>query len=190
MLPYLAIASLILVTAYSAFASFKEPATLAGQPAGAARRSTLARIVILVLSVVGLFGMAAWFFTTAKETERRSSRFIIPNGFVGWVRIEFEVPGAPTIPLIGQEYVLKVPPSGVLQTSSKEPSGWAFDHYAYCDAQGKCRELPNTGTGGAGQIWGRMSGQHLDSSGNKIYEEFFVGSEDQFKEQLGGKNPT
>lgn len=47
-------------------------------------------------------------------------RFLIPEGYVGWIRIDFDVAGAPEIPIEDGFYVFKVSKSGRLQTSSSD----------------------------------------------------------------------
>jgi hypothetical protein len=46
------------------------------------------------------------------------------NTLVGWVRVEFESSGAPPVPVDDGEYVLRIPRSGLLKTSSAEQYGW------------------------------------------------------------------
>ena len=105
---------------------------------------------------------------------------------MGWVRVEFQVSDAPALPLEGGEYLFKIPPSGLLRTSSSEEYGWARDHYFYYSEKGT-RILPDTGPGGERLIWGNINGEGSGSQGKRKYEEFFVGTEQQFKEQMSGE---
>jgi len=43
--------------------------------------------------------------------------------------------------------------------------------------------LPATSAGGGGLIWGKINGEETGSQGKRKYEEFFVGTEQQFREQ-------
>ncbi|MGA7850019.1 MAG: hypothetical protein WCA13_13010 [Terriglobales bacterium] len=185
MLPYLATALLVLVTAYSAIATFRQ--TLDGNAStrifpNAAKRSTQIAVGIGTLAI--LLGVAAWVTIDARHSIRHSSRFLIPKGYVGWVRVEFQVNDAAPLPVEGGEYLFKFPPSGLLVTSSSEEYGWAKDHYFYYSEKGT-RVLPDAGPGNL--IWGKINGEASGSQGKRKYEEFFVGTEQQFREQISEK---
>ena len=184
-LPYLAIALLAVATAYSAIVSFRE--AKAGRswifPQGASR---IAQICIGVLTLALLIA-ALWLGVSGRKSTHRSSRFLIPEGYTGWIRIEFEVQGAPPLPMEGGQYVIKIPASGTLQTSSPEQYGWADDRYDYYSAQGT-RPLPDSGP--AGLIWAKLNGEKAGASGTRKYEEFFVGTQQQFKDQINDENKS
>jgi hypothetical protein len=84
----------------------------------------------------------------------------------------------------GAQYVLKIPSGGVLRTSSSEQYGWATDHYYYYSAQG-IRALPDSGP--AELIWGKINGEESATAGKRKYEEFFVGTTQQFRDQGEGR---
>ena len=129
------------------------------------------------LTIALLTAFAWWLHMSAQNSMHRSSRFVIPEGYTGWVRIEFEVQGAPPLPMEDTQYVLKIPSDGVLRTSSAEQYGWAKDHYYYYSAQG-VRALPDSGP--AELIWGKINGEESTAAGKRKYEEFFVGNSQQF----------
>jgi hypothetical protein len=179
-LPYTAVTLLVLVTVYSALVSFKEqkgrtPGWIFPEPT-----SRSVQRVIGVLTLAILFGLAAWIASTARSSTHRSSRFLIPEGYTGWIRIEFEVQGAPPLPIENDQYVLKIPANGMLRTSSPEQYGWANDHYYYYSAE-TVRAIPDSGQ--SAMIWGKINGEASGSSGKRKYEEFFVGTNQQFKDQ-------
>jgi hypothetical protein len=179
-LPYVAIALLVFVTVYSATVSFRQPVSHKQTwifP-DAASRST--RIFVGALTIALVAAFAWWLHISAQNSTHRSSRFLIPEGYTGWVRIEFEVQGAPPLSMEGAQYVLKISSDGVLRTSSTEQYGWAKDHYYYYSAQG-VRALPDSGP--AELIWGKINGEESGVSGKRKYEEFFVGNAQQFKDQ-------
>ena len=93
--------------------------------------------------------------------------------------------GAPPLPMLGGQYVLRIPSDGILRTSSAEQYGFAKDHYYYYSAQG-VRTLQDSGP--AELIWGKINGEESGASGNRKYEEFFVGTEQQFRDQVKEKN--
>jgi hypothetical protein len=180
MLPFVALALLALVTVYSAIVSFRKTEGVAPSwifP-DAAKRSTQIAVVILVLAP--LIALAIWLGFGARKESLRSSRFLIPEGYTGWIRIEFEVQGAPSLPIDHGEYTITIPADGVLRTSSVEQYGWAPDRYYYYSGQ-NMRSLPDSGE--SAMIWGKLNGEATSTSGKQQYEEFFVGTLDQFKNQ-------
>jgi len=184
MLPYLATALLVLVTAYSAVASFRHPQESSAPswffPNGT-KRSVQMGAGICTFAL--LLGVAVWLTIDARHSIRRASRFLIPEGYVGWVRVEFQVSGAPVLPVEGGEYLFEVSRSGLLRTSSAEEFGWAKDHFFYYSEKGT-RTLQETGPGAGGLIWGKINGEESGSQGKRKYVEFFVGTEQQFRQQV------
>ncbi len=185
-LPYVATVVLLLATAYSAIVSFGQrpdgsaPTWVFPNPA---RRSS--RIAVGICTVA-LFAVAAvWIKVDARSSTPHSARFLLPEGYVGWVRVEFQVSGAPTVPVEEGEYVLQIPPSGVLKTSSAEQYGWAKNRYYYT-SKGGVRMLPDTGQDGGIRIWGKINGEESGSLGKRTYQEFFVGTAQEFNEQVQG----
>jgi hypothetical protein len=61
----------------------------------------------------------------------RAYRFLIPEGYVGWVRVDFNIAGAPELPIEDGFYVFKFPKSGRLQTSSSDNRISRHDEYYY-----------------------------------------------------------
>ncbi len=187
LLPYLTIALLLLATLYSAVVSFS------GQKGRVASRifpqapGRFSRILVGSLSLALLIGAALWMASGSSNSTRRPSRFLIPDGYTGWVRVEFEVPGAGPLPIEGGQYVIKIPPNGILRTSSPEQYGWAKDHYDYDSAQG----LHSLADSGPDQrIWAKLNAEESGASGKRKYEEFFVGTKQQFKTQASGERDS
>ena len=56
--------------------------------------------------------------------------FLIPEGYVGWIRVDFEVPDAPPLTVENGYCILKFPDTGRLQTSSSD-----FQERWLCGAQ-------------------------------------------------------
>jgi hypothetical protein len=100
------------------------------------------------------------------------------------VQVEFGVPGAKILPIESGQAVVKFPASGVLATSSPAQYGWAKDSYFYYSDAG-LRQLPSSGAGR--MIWGKINAEEAGASGQRNYEEFFVGTERQFKDEAGSK---
>jgi hypothetical protein len=179
-LPYAAIAFLVLVTVYSGIVSFRQPEGRSPNWIFPARASRLLRKVIVILTAALLLGLVVWMGTGARKPTHRSSRFLIPDGYTGWVRVEFEVKDAQPLPMEDGQYILKIPADGALRTSSPEQYGLADDHFYYYSAQ-SVRPIPDSGQ--SALIWGKLNGEASGASGTRKYEEFFVGTRQQFKDQ-------
>src|SRR5271166_1840524 len=172
-LPYLPVALLLLVTLYSAVVSFRRPPEAANATwlfPSATRRS--AQIAVVLCTAAVFLGAAAWLTIDARRSVRYSSKFLIADGYVGWVRVEFEVNGAPPLPIDGGKYLFKVPASGTLQTSTAEQYGRARNHYFYYSEKA-VRALPETGWGGGGMIWVYFNGEGAGPQGKKEIRGIF-----------------
>jgi hypothetical protein len=182
-LAYAALAFLVVATVYSAIVSFRPATTKPGwifpEPMNQSKRMIAGALGLVLLAAVALaLGLGT------RTSPRPSSRFLIPDGYTGWVRIEFEVKDAPPLPTDRGEYVLQIPPNGVLRTSSPEQYGWANDcyyYYYYYSSPQAMRPLPDSGP--TQLIWGKLNGEEAGASGRRKYEEFFVGTLQQFKDQ-------
>jgi hypothetical protein len=187
--PYLAAIVLALATAYSAVVSFRQKTE--GESAGPSwlfpdRTNRPARIFLGIGMLILVIGLGAWFSTNSRNSPPRSFRFLIPEGYRGWARVEFEISGAPALPTERGQTVIKIPPSGFLTTSSPEQYGWARDTYVFYSSSG-VQSIPDSGP--ARFIWGKINGEETGSSGKRKYEEFFVGSEQQYKDQIDQPKP-
>jgi hypothetical protein len=111
---------------------------------------------------------------------------LIPEAYSGWVRVEFEVAGAPALPVEDGQLLLRVPSTGLLETSSPEEYGWVKDNYAFY-SNGGLRPIPKSGP--SRLIWGKINGEATNSAGRRKYEEFFVGTEKQYRDQVEAAKP-
>lgn len=103
---------------------------------------------------------------------RHPVKYLIPEGYVGWVQVKFGVPTAPALPLEGRMIVCHFPEDGLLSTSSSVEEGWAKDQYFYYMSDGSTEALKETGWGYGGMVWG--------SQNSATEEYFYVGTEQQF----------
>lgn len=184
-LPYLATAFLVLATVYSAIVSFRQNPE--GREAGWIFPDRTTRSVrVLVVALTVLIGVVAWFGVNPRNAPPRSLHLFIPEGYSGWVRVEFEIQGEAPLPSEAGHTVLKIPASGVLKTSSPEEYGWARDYYYFYSDSGS-RPLADSGPGR--MIWGKINGEASGVSGKRKYEEFFVGTEEQYRDQAKAARP-
>lgn len=143
--------------------------------------SSRQRKVILGCSSALLFILVAAIIWQDKVDERIPSRYEIPDGYVGWIEIQHEIPETAVTPIRDKQLIFVIPESGLLKTRTAQQFGTAQDHYFYCGNNG-CREIANTGWGKGGMIWGESSGTFEETGKPEIrVEHFFVGNETQYK---------
>lgn len=89
------------------------------------------RLFNRVLIVSGLSaGLAFAIYVWAMN--RTPKHYYIPEGYSGWVTIKYEKPDAPALPVEDGTQILRIPRSGILETSSELDEGWSRDeHYWY-----------------------------------------------------------
>ncbi|QDH20382.1 DUF6843 domain-containing protein [Saccharibacillus brassicae] len=119
--------------------------------------------------------------TVGCSERRPASVYLIPEGYEGWVLIDFDQAGAPEIPLEDGKGIFKIGSDGTLDTSTPEPArGKAEDEYYWVDGQGNRSAIediteviqdPSIGTRSNGK---GAEGHPLP--GKKLVEQFFVGS--------------
>lgn len=133
-------------------------------------------------ATLGLSIPTLLFVAIACEKERQPCRYLIPDGYVGWVLIEFNVEGARPLREEDGYLVFKIPSSGRLAIPGESEYGWARDEYYYVHEQGSLEELPITAPGGGGLIWGEGIGSHFEQGFPEFSaEHFFVGPETEFE---------
>jgi hypothetical protein len=95
---------------------------------------------LLVLFVLFSFFPAGSASSQEKTQDKTFPyRFLIPEGYVGWIRIDFDVVGAPEIPIEDGFYVFKVLESGRLQTSSSDLVESTRNQFFYYSGAGRYR---------------------------------------------------
>jgi hypothetical protein len=126
-----------------------------------------------------LFLVLGFFVLAGCQKARTSGVYEIPEGFTGWVMIEFGGTNCPLLTKRDGKIVFQIGNDGRFCTSSALEFGWAKDAYFYV---GKSRtKIPSTVPGGGGLIWGGGTGSVQTNSVEKTYETFFVGTEEEFK---------
>ncbi len=118
---------------------------------------------------------------------RHQSRYLIPQDYIGWVRIDFNVPNAPALSIEDCHYLFKFPLSGHLETSSDMEYGAADDEYFYYSSE-KVTKLKLSVLDDSGMIRAGFNGtQEKGTMGNNerrrtaTYEYFFVGSDEDLQ---------
>jgi len=114
------------------------------------------------------------------DTNLPISKFLIPDGYVGWLRVEHDVECASPVPVERGTTIFRFTGTNVLETSSPMPEAAAERRYFYYSTDGSERDLVADYRNGNGMIWRETPG----SRGGKMRMfMFFVGSEEQSKSQ-------
>lgn len=106
------------------------------------------------------------------------SKFLIPEGHVGWLRVEYEVQCFPPIPVEDGVRIFRFTDPNVLETSSPMPEDAAERQYFYYAADGSERDLAADYRAGNGMIWQETPGSR---GGKMSMFIFFVGTQEQSK---------
>jgi hypothetical protein len=109
------------------------------------------------------------------------SKFLIPEGYVGWLRVEHDVECAPPVPVENGVRIFRFTGANVLETSSPMPEAAAERQYFYYAADGSERDLAADYHNGNGMIWRETPGSR---GGKTRMFVFFVGTQEQSKAQL------
>lgn len=74
----------------------------------------------------------------------RPTRYELPDGYRGWVVIEYRNPDCPPIRTSGIYLILEIPHSGHVCTSDPLPdNSWRLTRYEYVRADGKRKHIPS-----------------------------------------------
>ena len=144
-------------------------------------------IVLFIISLPLLIGLVFYgpFVADLFLHRRPPSRFLIPSGYVGWVKVEYGVTSAQPLPREGKYLVVRLDKTASAQTSSDLPEGWSHDQFFYDSREGR-RPLSNVGWCKGGMIWGEVTG----SEQSVKVQKFFVGTEDQFRLEVDPTGKT
>lgn len=140
----------------------------------------------IVMAVIGLpiLIAAAIIGPTAADLafhRRAPERYLIPNGFTGWARINFQQKEAPPLSLENGRRLLKFDAQGQASTSSDPRPGHGSDDFFYYTGYQRT-PLSNAGVCKGGMIWELDT--TVDPTTHVPFTRFFVGSEDQYRREL------
>jgi Family of unknown function (DUF6843) len=116
-----------------------------------------------------------------EDDGRRPAKIYIPDGYIGWLRIEYAVKDAPALKAdwFGPWEYQKFPPSGLLQTSSTLKNGAASADSFYYREDGSLEPLPHSMEHG-----GIISWCVVKPDGSRLEREFityFIGPEQEYE---------
>ena len=122
----------------------------------------------------------AWSTAACCGPHRRPADVYFPDGYVGWVRIEYGVPGAPALDrdFFGPMEYQRFPPSGLLQTSSTLDNGAASVSYYYYSDHDE-REIPYEMVNGGAISW--CVKKPDNSRLKREFLTYFVGPKEEYQ---------
>jgi hypothetical protein len=111
----------------------------------------------------------------------RPTKVYVPDGYVGWVKVEYNVPSAPSLPkdVLGAWQYQRIPETGLLRTSDQISSRGSATREYYYRSEGSDRPIPRDFVH-PGIISFLIDG----GGGNSIKEQFlieFIGPTDVYE---------
>jgi hypothetical protein len=95
----------------------------------------------------------------------------VPDGYVGWVIVEYGRPDCPSLPVQSGKLVVRLNDRGRVCASNAPPEGGAFDTWLYVKADGTTREIDQRSAIHGGSYFGQTKRRII-----------FVGPEDKWRE--------
>lgn len=153
----------------------------------------------VLLAMVG--AAFVWGASTATSGVKQS-RYLVPQGYTGWVRIYFDIEGAPAAERQGDAIIYRVPANGRLLTSTPNDESNGSDmRFFYYDGQNET-EIDGRTKGNVELVHGFVTAKKgtftsiptsettgiLEPGPMTHYDQFFVGTREQY-EAVTGKTP-
>lgn len=113
--------------------------------------------------------------------------YLLPEGFTGWVTVEYASPGAAALPEEHGARIIHVPADGKLRTSSPQELGIVDNRFYFVDGAGARTPIaePEAAHGTPPDeaskrhdhavVLGFETGDATDQTGRHVFERFYVG---------------
>lgn len=101
-------------------------------------------------------------------------RFLVPEGYVGWIRVDFNAKDAPALPVEGDHLVFRIPESGYLRTPAKYLCGWPHELYYYSGDSRRQLDARRM------MRWNGFAGGGEPTAEKEMADYIFIGTEDEF----------
>jgi hypothetical protein len=143
----------------------------------------MTKAALVLIAVLGLPLLIAAFVVGPAAFDlifnrRTPERFLVPDGYQGWVRVEFRQKGAPALPMEDGRLLFKINAQGTMRTSSDPQSGHGKDEF-YLYSGDRRTPLSNAGVCKGGMVW--QVETMVDEPTSTPFARFFVGTEDQYR---------
>jgi len=138
------------------------------------------KVIIATISVVTIAVLGLMFY--AHTHRPKGEKIYLPEKYAGWVCVSYNVDGAPPLPEEDGFLVVKIPPNGILKTSSALRTSPREDEYFYYSENG-IRKAQEIQLGGGGTVQKKdekaITAQFWLSSGNREsdYEKYVKNSD-------------
>lgn len=155
----------------------------------------LAFVLMLALTLV------AFMWRSGATNGVAQSKYLVPQGYTGWVHVYFDIEGAPVAERQGDAFIYRVPAHGRLLTSTPHDAGDRSDmRFFYYDGQnetgidgrdGGSDLIQAVHSSSKGTFTSVPTGEHtatLEPARQTHYDEFFVGTKEQYA-AVTGKSP-
>jgi hypothetical protein len=143
----------------------------------------------LVATTIVLAGcLAAGLAGCHREPRVPPTSYEIPQGFSGWVTVEFSVADAAALPDDHGTRLIRIPASGALRTSSPQEIGILDNHFYFVDPAGARTPIDDAEArhGAAPDeptrrhdhpvVLGFHTGDASGATGRRVFERFYVGT--------------
>lgn len=134
-------------------------------------------VKIIAITIGAVFSAYAGLILYADSHRPKGEKMYLPEKYAGWVCVSYSVDGAPPLPEEDGFLVVKIPPNGIVKTSSELRTSPKESEYYYYNESGtrKASELQHGGGGTIREKGEKSIMVHFwVSSGNKAsdYEKY------------------
>jgi hypothetical protein len=143
-------------------------------------------VIILIVTAAAVLAAMLFGVSLLVRSSRMAQTHLVPDGYQGWVSVDYGVDGAPPLPVEDGHRVFRYDSRGKLETSSEYAEGWGIDDYFY--VSGETRQILRFRPSGMeGEIWGPYTRSSIVTRvGEKVIREgvstgFFVGTEEEWR---------
>lgn len=134
------------------------------------------------LKLAAGFGFAILLGWGVHQVFGRPMRYQFPPGFKGWIVLKYEDPSCPQLLRQGVFYVVNVPASGRVCTSTSHDHRWIYYQFEYAYPDGRRESLPlRSGSDPPGKVQVWLVAYLSDYR----WEEDFVGSKEDAATKWG-----
>lgn len=124
--------------------------------------------------------------------DRRPDKFLVPQGYIGYLIIEHGVKGAAVTPVVNSHNLYRFSSTGRIKTSTPLDHRWGSDDYYYMTPQG-LKHIPDSSqpgqdTASGVMMWDQKSG-FAGGDGFPETEYAFVGTKSQHDKAERGPEP-
>lgn len=114
-------------------------------------------------------------------TKRPPNLFLVPDGYVGWLEVQYGVKDTPKLIVKGGYRIYPFPRTGFIKTSSSQLYGLSKDKICYLTPKGQ-KELFRGSANTGAMVWGdRYAGGNGGSGAYTAAQYVFIGSAKQFQ---------